>query len=170
MLAALTCSSLAFYGYLGCLLDMCCCLFLAYVLVVGAMDGPPAIRRRRRATNGVPLLPLPRASRRKGSCSLVLGYGYISSGRPKRKCTALLFIFPWSHVVMLPYSCVCFCALFVIAIDDGFFPVLSSEVTSANRKKRKLIHDRWLGRIPGAYLVPLIFSVSLDLPYIGSTV
>jgi hypothetical protein len=38
-------------------------------------------------------------------------------------------------------------------IGDGFFPIVSREVATRNRKRRKVIHDRQRGRIPGACLV-----------------
>lgn len=128
---------------------------------VDAMEGPPAVRRRRRAAAGVALVPLPRASRckepadrrrRKAAAGVALVHaprasrskkpvlppppvfvGYIASGLPKRKY-------------------------------DGFFPVLSSEVTAANRKKRKVIHDRWCGRTPDAP-----FISPLDPSWVGFT-
>jgi hypothetical protein len=40
--------------------------------------------------------------------------------------------------------------LSAIPIGDGFFPIVSREVATRNRKRRKVTHDRWLGRIPGA--------------------
>jgi hypothetical protein len=41
----------------------------------------------------------------------------------------------------------------VIPIGDCFFPIVSPEVSSRNRKRRKVIHDRLRGRIPGADLL-----------------
>jgi hypothetical protein len=41
----------------------------------------------------------------------------------------------------------------VAPIGDGFFPLVSREVATKNRKRRKVIHDRLLGRIPGACLL-----------------
>jgi hypothetical protein len=41
----------------------------------------------------------------------------------------------------------------VFPIGDGFFPIVSPEVATRNRKRRKVIHDRLRGRIPGAGLV-----------------
>jgi hypothetical protein len=43
-------------------------------------------------------------------------------------------------------------------IGDGFFPVVSPEVATRNRKRRKIIHDRLRGRIPGDCL---LFTVLL---------
>jgi hypothetical protein len=40
--------------------------------------------------------------------------------------------------------------MLVILIGDGFFPIVSREVAARNRKRRKVIHDRLCGRIPGA--------------------
>lgn len=46
-------------------------------------------------------------------------------------------------------------------IGDGFFHVVSPEVAARNRKKRRVIHNRLKGRIPGAYLVLILVLLSL---------
>jgi hypothetical protein len=60
--------------------------------------------------------------------------------------------------VLLPSFFVKFVDVFQILpfftfVGDGFFPIVSREVATRNRKRRKVIHDRQCGRIPGACLV-----------------
>jgi hypothetical protein len=43
--------------------------------------------------------------------------------------------------------------MLVILIGDGFFLIVSREVAARNRKRRKVIHDRLRGRIPGADII-----------------
>jgi hypothetical protein len=44
-------------------------------------------------------------------------------------------------------------------VGDGFFPVVSPEVATRNRKRRKVIHDRQRGRTPGCCLLfPLLLA------------
>ena len=112
------------------------------------MDSPPVVSRRRRAAAGVALVPLPCASRRKNPTDsppvvrrprrVAAGVPLVSLPRPSRRKNLISSAFVGYIASGLPKR-----------KYDGFFPVLTSEVTAANRKKRKLIHDRWFGgRVP----------------------
>jgi hypothetical protein len=118
--------------------------------MVGPCDVPP---RPPRVVQPPPAPP--RAPRRHHRAPLVHPPpGFIFAGLPKRKCMDL-FVFFWMvlcsfHLTFLMAS------MYVVpsvAIGDGFFPLVSRQVATRNRKRRKVIHDRLLGRIPGACLL-----------------
>jgi hypothetical protein len=127
------------------------------------MVGPRAVRPRPPRVVRPPAAPAapPRAPRRLHRAPLVHPPpGFIFAGLPKRKCMDLsVFLFGWFYVPSIWN--LWWLWVYVVpsfAIGDGFFPLVSREVATRNWKRRKVIHDRLLGRIPGACL---LFSLLL---------
>ncbi|KAM0832056.1 hypothetical protein ACQ4PT_065142 [Festuca glaucescens] len=63
-----------------------------------------------------------------------------------------------------PSSCLCVHGVAGFPIGDGFFPIVSAEVATRNRKRRKVIHDRQRGRILDAP-----FTSPLEPSWVGFT-